>query len=287
MSDYDEKSLGQDAAAIVQSFIDEKLLEKWQKHFSSVANVFLRCLDGKGVPLTSFSGRADETAIIEQMIDAEQYQDMLLRVSESTLEDQAIETTAYPNLRVAVISAKLQGKPVLNWLAYGVLLDGYDTGDYENSPLEGFQTMLTESQFIHVVDALRDFTNALLGYRMSIVTAQAECRRSRSSEQEMSVSLHRTEALTDVVQLLESEDAIETVIDKAMIPIKAVLGTSKISVSDFVNLQVGDVIKIDKKVDQELEVYVGNIKKFTALPGYFENKYAVRVTNVIREESEE
>ena len=66
------------------------------------------------------------------------------------------------------------------------------------------------------------------------------------------------------------EDAIETV-----------------SVSDFVNLQVGDVIKIDKKVDQELEVYVGNIKKFTALPGYFENKYAVRVTNVIREESEE
>ena len=46
-----------------------------------------------------------------------------------------------------------------------------------------------------------------------------------------------------------------------MIPIKAVLGTSKISVSDFVNLQVGDVIKIDKKVDQELEVYVGNIKK--------------------------
>ena len=80
---------------------------------------------------------------------------------------------------------------------------------------------------------------------------------------------------------------LEPVMDKAMIPIKAVLGTSKISVSDFVNLQVGDVIKIDKKVDQELEVYVGNIKKFTALPGYFENKYAVRVTNVIREESEE
>ena len=40
-------------------------------------------------------------------------------------------------------------------------------------------------------------------------------------------------------------------------------------------------------ISQELEVYVGNIKKFTALPGYFENKYAVRVTNVIREESEE
>ena len=82
------------------------------------------------------------------------------------------------------------------------------------------------------------------------------------------------------------EDAIETVIDKAMIPVKAVLGTSKISVSDFANLQIGDIIRIDKKVDQELEVFVGNIKKFKALPGYYEDKYAVRVTEVIRKESE-
>ena len=82
------------------------------------------------------------------------------------------------------------------------------------------------------------------------------------------------------------EEAIETVIDKAMIPVKAVLGTSKISVSDFANLQIGDIIRIDRKVDQELEVFVGNIKKFKALPGYYEDKYAVRVTEVIREESE-
>lgn len=82
------------------------------------------------------------------------------------------------------------------------------------------------------------------------------------------------------------EAAIESIIDNAMIPMKAVLGTSKISVQDFVNLQLGDIIKIDKKVDQELEVYVGNIKKFKALPGYSDNKYAVRVTEVMREESE-
>ena len=82
------------------------------------------------------------------------------------------------------------------------------------------------------------------------------------------------------------EDTIETNIAKAKVPIKAVLGNSKISVQDFVNLQVGDIIRIDRKVDQELEVYVGNIKKFMALPGYFEDKYAVRVTEVIREESE-
>ncbi len=82
------------------------------------------------------------------------------------------------------------------------------------------------------------------------------------------------------------EDVIESAISRAQIPIKALLGTSKISVSDFANLQIGDIIKIDKKVDEELVVYVGNMKKFMALPGYSEDKYAVRVTEVIREESE-
>ncbi len=82
------------------------------------------------------------------------------------------------------------------------------------------------------------------------------------------------------------EDVIESAIGRAMIPMKAILGTSRISVADFANLQLGDIIKIDKKVDEELLVYVGNIKKFKALPGYSDDKYAVRITEVIREESE-
>lgn len=82
------------------------------------------------------------------------------------------------------------------------------------------------------------------------------------------------------------ETAIENIIDNALIPMKAVLGTSKINVQDFVNLQLGDIIRLDRKVDDELEVYVGNIKKFKALPGYSDNKYAVRVTEILREESE-
>lgn len=77
---------------------------------------------------------------------------------------------------------------------------------------------------------------------------------------------------------------IETVINKALIPISAELGTSTIMVMDFINLQVGDIIKLDKKIEDELDVYVGNIVKFKALPGSSEKKYTVKVTEIIREE---
>ena len=79
-------------------------------------------------------------------------------------------------------------------------------------------------------------------------------------------------------------DAIEVLIRKAQIPVKAILGSSTISVSDFSMLQVGDIIRLDRKAEEELDVYVGNIKKFAALPGASGDNYAVRVTEVIREE---
>ena len=80
------------------------------------------------------------------------------------------------------------------------------------------------------------------------------------------------------------EDYIESLIRKVDIPIRAVLGKSTISVNDFMNLQVGDCIRLDSKVDDDMNIFVGNIKKFTALPGAEKDSYAVRITSVIREE---
>ena len=57
MSNYDENILGQDAAAIVQSFIDEKQLEKWQKHFSDVQMCFCAVWMVKVSSLLPLAGR--------------------------------------------------------------------------------------------------------------------------------------------------------------------------------------------------------------------------------------
>ncbi|MBE5945991.1 MAG: flagellar motor switch protein FliM [Lachnospiraceae bacterium] len=79
-------------------------------------------------------------------------------------------------------------------------------------------------------------------------------------------------------------DVIETAINKALIPISAELGKSTVTVLDFVNLQVGDIIKLNRSVEDELDIYVGNIVKFKALPGSFSDNYAVKVTEIYREE---
>ena len=79
------------------------------------------------------------------------------------------------------------------------------------------------------------------------------------------------------------EEHIEALIRRVDVPVKAVLGKTRVSVNDFVNLQVGDIIRLNTEIEDDLKIYVGNIKKFTALPGSSRDKYAVRVTSVIRE----
>ena len=80
------------------------------------------------------------------------------------------------------------------------------------------------------------------------------------------------------------KDVIETAITKALIPVSAELGRSTVTVMDFANLQVGDIIKLNKSVEDELDVYVGNIVKFKAVPGSSDDNYAVKVTEIYREE---
>lgn len=77
---------------------------------------------------------------------------------------------------------------------------------------------------------------------------------------------------------------VESMIRRAEVPVKAILGKSSITVDDFVNLQCGDIIRLNTLTEAEMPVYVGNIKKFMAMPGKSGDNYAVRVTSVIREE---
>lgn len=79
-------------------------------------------------------------------------------------------------------------------------------------------------------------------------------------------------------------DMIEETLGRAQIPVRAIMGRSAISVNDFIHLQVGDIIKVDTKLEDDLDVYVGNIKKFSALPGAHNDAYAVKIKSVYREE---
>ncbi len=79
---------------------------------------------------------------------------------------------------------------------------------------------------------------------------------------------------------------IQKMVEKSRIPIKAILGRTHITVEEFLELQRGDIIKLDKDIDSDLDVYVGNILKFKGIPGEYKNKVAVKINQVVVREDE-
>jgi len=69
---------------------------------------------------------------------------------------------------------------------------------------------------------------------------------------------------------------------KALAPVnlacRAVLGRAALTFSDTLNLEVGDVIKTNRRADSEIEFWAGNSHVFSCRPGIRNNKLAVVIS---------
>ncbi|MGF7057158.1 flagellar motor switch protein FliM [Brassicibacter mesophilus] len=76
------------------------------------------------------------------------------------------------------------------------------------------------------------------------------------------------------------KEIIEKRIKNAYVVLGAVLSSTEITVKELVDLQVGDVIKLNNKLDDEVRMNVGSSLKFYGVPGSNKNKVAVKITRV-------
>ena len=65
-------------------------------------------------------------------------------------------------------------------------------------------------------------------------------------------------------------------------PISVIVGKTNITVDEFINIQVGDVIPLDSYVNSDFKVQVGELTKFYAKPGVNKGKNAIQITSIIR-----
>lgn len=82
------------------------------------------------------------------------------------------------------------------------------------------------------------------------------------------------------------EEYIQKMIQKSRVPVRAVLGKTHITVREFLDLTRSDIVKLDQDIDSDLDIYVGNILKFTGTPGEYKNKVAIKINKVITREDE-
>ncbi|MCU6795342.1 MULTISPECIES: flagellar motor switch protein FliM [Paenibacillus] len=81
--------------------------------------------------------------------------------------------------------------------------------------------------------------------------------------------------------------ALQSRLHKAKLPIIAELGETQISIREFLNLSAGDVITLNKPVDELLNIRIGEKLKFLGSPGSIKGKLAMQISEIVSEGAED
>jgi len=73
-------------------------------------------------------------------------------------------------------------------------------------------------------------------------------------------------------------------LEKIRVKIAVQLGTVEISMRDFLQLKVGDVVPLDQRIQRDLTIKVGDVPKFRGSPGHLGRRKAIQITSKINVE---
>ncbi|ONI37750.1 flagellar motor switch protein FliM [Candidatus Epulonipiscium fishelsonii] len=79
---------------------------------------------------------------------------------------------------------------------------------------------------------------------------------------------------------------VEGLLKKTDVILKAVLGQTNITVKEFLELQVNDIIKLNRDIESDIDIYVDKKLKFKGSPGSYKSRSAIKINQVLQEEDE-
>ena len=83
----------------------------------------------------------------------------------------------------------------------------------------------------------------------------------------------------------EHKKKIGEIIKTSLVPIIAELGKTDITINDFLSLEEGDVIMLNQRANQGLNIQVGNCDRFLGKPGVVGKKKAIQILKVFDKEN--
>ena len=86
---------------------------------------------------------------------------------------------------------------------------------------------------------------------------------------------------------MEDKQKILNKLSNTNVKINVMLGSTDITIGDFIDLKIGDVIRLENSINDKLVIKVNNIPKFLGRPGTKKNKIAINIIDKIKQNDED
>ncbi len=189
--------------------IDTEWVQGLQDYYSELAHLYLFLLDDEGRQVTTFTGDPAMTARMQAIVTPDHVAQIFNRLMGSPTEEQVIEDTDYSNVKLAGIAIRVEGAAELCWIVAAVI-EGID--DEESLLNAGHK--ISKKRFLDSLDFLRLISTKVYINKYIGADALAESVRSRSAELQMLHDLRKSEVMTDIVSLLDSDESFEEICEQ-------------------------------------------------------------------------
>ena len=191
--------------------IDVAQLQELQDVYAQVANLFIFCVDENGKRITEMSGNPDEINRVVSLLDEMQVRAAINRVLFNSVEEQVLEDTEYPNMKIATVGVRIGGAPAFAWFICGVAPDDGRENDVTN-----FECTIPFYKFNASVDLVREVSKRIYSESFTAANAMADAKRAQAGTEEMQKALKRSESMTGVVSQLGSDDSFEVIANRVL-----------------------------------------------------------------------
>lgn len=191
------------------SLVDAGMLQKLQDFFCGANGIYLSCVGIEEGVITKAYGHREELEFIHNLVDKDTYMSLLRKLEKTSVENMIEETLEHDWIKMCGVTIRIGDRDQLMWIVIAVLEERVP----EDVTVPSFILKTTEDRFYSSVELLEVVTRQLLAARLNEQIAQEAMRESVRAGETIESDLHRSEAMTQIVKMLESDNGFSSVVE--------------------------------------------------------------------------
>ena len=182
--------------------IDSAMLQQLQDQFCRANNLYLVCLGREEGVITKAYGSREELSFLHSLVDKQVYMNLIMRAEHDWVETMLEQQVSQACIKMCSIATRIEKKVEVIWVVIGLLREAVPEG----IELPDYMMTTTEKGFYASAEFLASLSTQLFEVKINQMIAQDAMKKSLDSELEIKQQLDRTQAMAEVVGMLESDD---------------------------------------------------------------------------------
>ncbi len=189
--------------------IDVELLQRFQTHFCKANGIYLVCIGTEEGVITNLYGSEEEHTFLRRYLNEETYLSLLRKLKGNAVEHMVEEDTSYPYVRLGGVSTNVENKTQIIWCAAAFIQENIDG----EADIPDYIMTINEEEYYRSLEFLEYLSKMLMAVKMDELIAQEAMLLSRLTKESVEKQLYRSESMTQVVTMLESDNGFGKIVD--------------------------------------------------------------------------